>query len=299
MKKPTKLPIKIIGHIKYFLNKCSRDNISAIAGQSAFFLILSFVPFVMFLIAMAVLLFGDPSRFKPDDNSLLTRRIEYLDESCSKSTHAVWISAIIALWSAGKGMYIITDGILRIYRLPIKGLWVVRRIYAMGYTIVMLILLLISFAFVVLNSMLTFLLSDEVRKLPGVTYTLYALRYVLIIIVLSVAMTFALKMFLYLRLENKQYCRFKVLFPGMLFTNIAWVVLNIGMNIYLSYFGSSLYGQLGAIIYMLMWIYFSMYLLLYGIQIDYIYREAFLRFSFKNLFKPKDKKPKSNDKKKA
>ncbi len=138
-----------------------------------------------------------------------------------------------------------------------------------------------------------------VRKLPGVTYTLYALRYVLIIIVLSVAMTFALKMFLYLRLENKQYCRFKVLFPGMLFTNIAWVVLNIGMNIYLSYFGSSLYGQLGAIIYMLMWIYFSMYLLLYGIQIDYIYREAFLRFSLKNLFKPKDKKPKSNDKKKA
>ena len=42
-----------------------------------------------------------------------------------------------------------------------------------------------------------------------------------------------------------------------------------------------------------------MYLLLYGIQIDYIYREAFLRFSLKNLFKPKDKKPKSNDKKKA
>ena len=42
----------IIEQVKYFLDKCSDDNISAIAGQSAFFIILSFVPFLMFAFAI-------------------------------------------------------------------------------------------------------------------------------------------------------------------------------------------------------------------------------------------------------
>ena len=297
MKTTNKLPVKILGHIKHFINKCSRDNIAAIAGQSAFFMILSFVPFVMFVISLVVLVFGDPSKINvenPANNELIKSfyvLFEYLYNTLSQSSNAVIISAVITLWSAGKGMYIITDGIQRIYRLPIKGLWIIRRIYAMGYTVVMLIIMMISFAFILLNSAWEIMISDDLKQVPAVTKTLYAYRYVLITIVLSVAMTFAMKLFLSLKIKDKRWRKFRVLFPGMLFTNIAWNALTAGMGIYMKYFGvSSLYGQLGAVMYMMIWIYFAMYLLLCGIQINFIYREYFYRFKLRNLFKRKKKK---------
>lgn len=304
MKKLKELALRITDEVMRFIKKCSDDNISAIAGQSAFFMILSFVPFVMFLIAVAILVFGDPTNIELDsDNEFvrsMSRILEYLYNTLSQSSNAVIISAIITLWSAGKGMYIITDGIQRIYNLPIKGLWVFRRVYAMGYTVVMLVIMMISFAFILLNSTLEYLLSDDIKQLPGFAYFVYVYRYVLIALVLSVAMTFAMKLFLRRKQYDKRWRKFKVLFPGMLFTTISWNVLTYGMGLYMKYFGvNSLYGQLGAIIYLMIWVYFSMYLLLIGIQIDYIYREAFYNFRFKDIFKRKKKELPENSESKT
>ena len=47
-----KVIIGIIQNIRNFLQKNSEDNVSAIAAQSAFFIILSFVPFMLFAITV-------------------------------------------------------------------------------------------------------------------------------------------------------------------------------------------------------------------------------------------------------
>ena len=38
---------KLIGNVKSFLDKCKRDKINAYSAQSAFFIILSIIPFLM------------------------------------------------------------------------------------------------------------------------------------------------------------------------------------------------------------------------------------------------------------
>lgn len=43
---------KIIAGIKAFLEECRKDNISAYAAQSAFFIIMSLIPFVMLFISL-------------------------------------------------------------------------------------------------------------------------------------------------------------------------------------------------------------------------------------------------------
>ena len=135
--------------IKYILDKSYRDNIPALAGQSAFFLLLSAIPLILFVFSMLSLLTGKD--LKAEDFAAIQMQgmvpyfdklINYIVDSVRKATSGTAIiTAIVMLWSAGKGMYCITDGILRVYRIPNNKFWLLRRIYAMGYTIVMLLIL--------------------------------------------------------------------------------------------------------------------------------------------------------------
>lgn len=292
----------IILHVKLFIRKNTEDNINAMSGQSAFFLILSFVPLLL-LVLSVVAMFGG----KSDTQALekvasqggeiagTTQAISsmtlheffnrFILETYQYATSGVIvITAVTALWSGGKGLYIITDGISRIYRIPQKHIWLLRRIFAMGYTIVLLLMLFVSFALLVISVAFDEYLSRAINGIPMTTEILFALRYIIAMIIIALFLTVALKLYLRGKVADKRYVKFRVLLPGMIFTAISWNLLARGVSLYATYFTSSMYGSLGAVFIYMMWIYFMMLLLLYGVQINYVYREQFYRFSFRKLF---------------
>ncbi len=306
----------VVYHIKIFLQKNKADNINALAGQSAFFIVLSIIPFVMFILSLITMLGGNPNSDSlqriSNEGSVLTpaqsEEMQYLTEFLKRyiletfqqaSSGLTIVTAVIALWSAGKGLYIITDGISRIYGIEPKRLWVIRRIYAMGYTAVLLVMILVYLFLMILN----FVVDDYLKELFGeftfVTGFLYGFRYIIASVLLVLLMTLALKLFLRNRIADKRFIKFRVLLPGMIFTAIAWGVLTWGIGLYSRYFSSSLYGSLGSVFLFLMWIYFMMLLLLYGIQINYIYREQFYAFRLRDIFSAVKRRRKAEEKKKA
>ena len=296
----------VVLHVRRFLKKNLHDNINALAGQSSFFLILSVVPLLMFILALVVMFGG-----KPDSNMLsqtvadaeladptgtldvdtVSRYIyRFIQESYRHvSSGVVIVTVVAALWSAGKGLYIITDGISRIYGLPLRHNWLIRRVFAMGYTVVVLLMIVVCFGLMVLNALFDVYIQNAV-DIPLTTAILYASRYIIATIVITLFLTFALKLYLMRKVADKRFVKFRVLLPGMAFTAIAWGVLSWGVTLYNKYFTSSVYGSLGAAFIVMMWIYFMMLLLLYGIQINYIYRENFYRFGLRKKSNKKRKK---------
>ena len=283
--------LTVVFHVKRFLEKNKEDNINAISGQSAFFIILSIVPFFMFILAIIALLFGAPT-----EEGLANARAQIEDIPPGHEEYAalikllrtvliegfrqlsdttIIISVVAALWSSGKGMYILTDGISRIYRLPQKHVWIFRRVFAMGYTTVMLLLLAVYIFLLFLLLKFEEFIEQKLTDVSFLVEVLYTFRYVIATILLAVMMTLALKLYLWRKVDDKRYIKMRVLLPGMLFTSVAWNLLGWGVTIYTTYFSSSLYGSLGSVFVVLMWVYFMMLLLLYGVQINYIYRDAF------------------------
>ena len=270
-----------IGAVKEFMNKAYRNNISALSGQSAFFLILSLVPLVMFVFAMFSVvtgkspeLFAIPAQYA--DIPLVKTLYDYLLDAIQRSTSGTAIiTAILALWSAGRGLYSITDGIARIYRLP-RQLWLVKRVYAMGYTAILIVMFLISLALTALDVYLSNYLADALA-LSGWVHTLItAGEYLFGALIELFFLTLALKLFLRRKVQEKRYTRFRALIPGMLFTVVGWGLLSWGVRLYLTYFStSSLYGSLGTVAILMTEVYFSMMILLYGVQLNYLYREKF------------------------
>ena len=291
MKIEKKLPIKksgfiwtVYAHVRHFMKKSYKDNTSAMAGHSTFFLLLSAIPMLMFAFALLSLLtgkdievsdfleYGDISRYP-----YLVNLLEYIIDSVHKANSGVIIiTAVVTLWSAGRGMYCITDGVMRIYKIPNKKIWLIRRVYAMGYTVALMFVFLLSIVFVGFN----ILMIGTVVKLSGENQFLRVVMQVLMFIVFAFFQAFvlsiALKLYLRKKVRNDSYRTIRALFPGMFLAVAAWNGLTIGMIFYVRHFAtSSVYGSLASVFMLMIWVYFMMLILLYGVQLNYIYRRRF------------------------
>lgn len=285
--------IILIGNIKHFLRKNSRDNISAIAAQSAFFIILSFVPFALFTLSV----FSNFGISKDllenylklgiiDDEAYYLN--SFLNELYPNATGIAITTIILALWSSGKGLFAITEGIRLIYRLPNRYNWFVKRLFSMGYTFVMFLALIVALGGMVVTEICDEIISPIIEQLPAVVGMLYALRYLIVFTIVVLLIAFALKMYLRRRVEDKRFAKFRLQLPGAAFTALCWIVLSMGIRIYVKYFnGFSIYGSLGTFAMLMVWIYFSMYAFLCCIQFNYIYREEIYRFNILKIFKRK------------
>lgn len=284
--------------VKYILNKSYRDNIPALAGQSAFFLILSAIPMLLFVFSLFSMLTGED--LKVSDFLAITNQIgfpytdkliNYIVDSVHKATSGTAvITAIVMLWSAGKGIYCVTDGIMRIYRIPNNKFWLLKRLYAMGYTVVMLLIILLGLVIVMANFIFAGYLSYLTAAFSQFRWVILVLLYLVFGLLQTLLMTWALKLFLRNKVDPA-YCTMRALCPGMLMTVIAWKILTFGVVFYIHHFAvSSVYGSLASVFMLMMWVYFLTYLLLYGIQINYVYRK---KFSTLSLFKRVDKEKKT------
>lgn len=287
---------RLIKHIRYFLKKNKHDNIPALSAQSAFFIMLSFVPFLMFVFAI-VSFFINPADFnydglKPfltDDSLSMLKQI--VEETIRRSSGVAVYTIVIALWSSAKGIYSITDGISRVYRLPDKHNWFVKRTFAMGYMLVMFVTILIAGIGVLGVSLIDSYIEPIIKQLPYSVYFVYLLRYLLFFVLLSLLLTLALKLYLFRKVSDKRFAKFRVLLPGMSFVALCWILLSFGVAVYSRYFAaSSIYGSLSTLIIVMMWIYFGMYILLFGVQLNFIYRNAFYNFKLRNIIRKRKNK---------
>jgi len=139
----------------------------------------------------------------------------------------------------------------------------VQRILASFYTILLLIVLLLSLVFMVFGTTLVRLLNDRIPILDHL---------------MSIAMHFKplfswgiltlVFMVIYAYVPNVKLKLTKQ-FPGALFTAISWNLFSWGFSAYIERFNDfGVYGSLSTIIVVMMWLYFCMYLLLVGAHIN-------------------------------
>ena len=158
---------KLIGNVKSFLDKCKRDKINAYSAQSAFFIILSIIPFLM--------VFSSLLQYTSVTESMLLEIIRHLmpeyvspflislvDEVYSRSMGIISITAIIAIWSAAKGVQYMTDGLNSVNDLEETRNWFVLRFWAVVYTVVFLVAIVFTLLVLVFGNQLKVLATQYV-----------------------------------------------------------------------------------------------------------------------------------------
>ena len=267
---------KIFGNVKTFLDKCRIDNITAFAAQSAFFIILSAIPFLV--------VFSSLLKYTPISQDMLTTAVgnympnyisplvnSIIAEVYNQSVGLISIAAVVAIWSSAKGLQYLGTGLNMVNNCQETRNWFVLRFRAIFYTVVLILTLIIVLVLLVFGSTLQ---KAAIRYVPIISHFMSVLIGIRIIIIFFFAWIF--------KMVPNRKASFKSQLPGAILSAVSWYVFSFGLSIYVEYFnGFSTYGSLATIVLVMLWLYFCMYILLLCAETNVVFSDLFHKWRAK------------------
>lgn len=250
--------------VRNFLAEMRKQDISAYASGMAFFFFLSLVPMLIVIctvIPYTPLTQGHLVGFLTDITpNMMDPVVESLiAEVYEKSAGILSVAIIATIWSAGKAVLALMRGLNAIHDVEEKRNYFFVRLMASFYTLIMLMVFILTLVLVVFGNRLVDLLLYKIPQLQTVVSFLMNFRFVLVWAVLTFLFAF-----LFAYIPN---CKLKVRsqITGAMFTAIVWSVFSWGFSMYVDFGGlGSVYGSLTMIVVGMIWLYFCMYIMLVG-----------------------------------
>lgn len=269
---------KVIGNVKSFSDKCKRDKINAYSAQSAFFIILSAIPFLMVFSSLLQYTSVTESMLQEIIRKIMPEYvspflISLVEEVYNRSVGIISITAVVAIWSAAKGVQYITDGLNSVNDLEETRNWFVLRFWAVVYTVIFLVAIVFTLLVLVFGNALRNLAAKYIPFLEHAVNLLAAFRG---LIMLTILILFFAAVFT--ALPNRKLT-LKSQLPGAAICGIAWYLFSFGLSVYVDYFnGFSMYGSLTTIALIMLWLYFCMYIMMMSAEVNVIFNDIFRKW---------------------
>lgn len=265
-----------------FVAECKEDSVNAYAAQSAYFTLLSLIPFLLF--------FGAMLKYTPVSLDFLVKGVQLvlpdyisgflvniITETYETSTGLISASAIVAIWSAARGIQYLTEGLNKMYDLNETRNWLIMRFWSAIYTFIMMFSIVLMLVLLVFGRTLQHWLTRYFPVLAGFTGMLLKLKSLIGI----GSLTFIFALF-YWALPNRkgrggQRITYLKQLPGAFISAVAWYVFSFGVSVYVNYFnGFSSYGSLTTIALIMFWLYVCMYILMVCAEVNNQYSDQLL-----------------------
>lgn len=263
-----------------FSKHMNKKNISAFAASTAFFLFLSLIPMLMLLCAVipyTPLTEGNIMQAVTDiaPDTMDPLLINVIKDVYDKSIGIISITAIVTLWSAGKGMLALMRGLNEIYDVEESRNYVLLRTVASFYTILILVLMIVSLLIMVFGNVLVGIIENVIPQTSYFFDMLFHFRlfFVWIVITVFIALIYA-----YVP-SGKVTQGFKMQLPGAAFAAVGWSIVTWAFSVYVDKFnGFNTYGSLTTIIILMLWLYVCMYIVMVGAFMNRYFKPAFQFF---------------------
>jgi membrane protein len=260
---------KLYLYIKSVYKLYSEVQLSFLAAQTSFYVILAFFPFVAFMLTLIketnlddTLFMQALSSILPTSTYILT--LQVLESASLNKNLFISIGGVIAaLWPFSRAVESLIVSINTVYDGEKR-----HRLKRIGLSIVL------TSAFVLLVIISTVLLlfgrylGEVIFKYLGSPYTFIRvwnfLRYQF-----SVLITLIIFMILYKTVPLRKQTSPDV-FPGAAFATIMWLILSFVFSLFINRFFkfASIYGGIAGIILLIMWLYWAMHIILIGAAIN-------------------------------
>lgn len=253
---------QIIIGIFEFISNFSESAISAYSGQSAFFLMLSFLPFLLFffsLLSWTPLTEADFIRWA---NSFIPESFSdamnsFASEVYASGTGRLSITMITAVYLSSKAFISLQLGLDDMYQVKENRNFILRRVYSVLYSIVFALALIFLLGVMVFGNKLRNMIFPKFHHIIG-----SVIDYRLVICIPVLIIFFWV---LYIFLPNKKQ-KAKYQLPGAIFAATAWMVFSGIFSVYVDKYNnySSFYGTMTTIALIMVWLYGCMYVLFIG-----------------------------------
>ncbi|MCI1721262.1 MAG: YihY/virulence factor BrkB family protein [Lachnospiraceae bacterium] len=260
---------KIIGGVKAFGSRMMEDHMGAYSATCAYFLMLSFIPFIMIMLAVI--------RLTPIDQTAVMNAMitivpaglkDYvstiINEVYTKSYAIVPISVIILVWSASKFFHALTNGLNVISRVKETRNWFYIRFRSMILVLLLMVGIFLITMMVVFGHNIQKALIAAAPAVNAVLEFFMPFRSLIGYVLLILAFVLAYKF-----LPNRKYT-FRSQLPGALIVATVWMMFAYFLTLYYSVDKNfaTIYGNLTGVVLAMIWLYFCMYFVLVGAELN-------------------------------
>ena len=260
-------------HILKLIEMVNSHHTGAYAAQAAYFLILSIIPIIIILLTLV--------QFTPLTREVVMEAVVHVfptsiqgfmtsivNQAYNQSGNIIPVTVLVAIWSAGKGVMSISNGLNLIYDNTETRNYLYVRIRASLYTVFFIIAIVLSLILSVFGNSISELIYEYAPLLRDITEQVMELRTLLTFGVLT---SFWAIVYKYLpNRTNIGKTTFRKQMPGALFTACGWMVISFFISVYLDVFTgfSTMYGSLTMLILIMLWLYMCMYVILLGGELN-------------------------------
>lgn len=256
--------------IDKLFKRAADDSLYSYAGHSALFIIISFFPLLMLLLASVKYMpFTEVEVLElinnlplGDANSVINTVVKEI--FARSGSLALSITAITLLWSASTSVYSVTCGLNRIYKHCETRNYFLLRGLSIIYTVIFILSILLALVLMVFGGSIVDLVYKFFPFLKDfrflITLVRGALSFLIIVFVIDL---------MYTVIPNRPSKMLREL-PGAIIAGIGWYAFSFFYALYIENFSnmSYVYGSLTAIVLLMIYLYILMYILFLGAEIN-------------------------------
>ncbi|MDD7795671.1 YihY/virulence factor BrkB family protein [Clostridium sp. 'White wine YQ'] len=261
--------------LKRLITKVNDDDIFALSAQLAYYLLLSFFPFLMFIMIMIGF-----SQLKSDEvlvylSTILPQNVYQLVESTvvevinGQKGQLILPTVLLAIWTSSSGFSAVNKGLDKAYEVQETRSYIKRTIYGIISTIGLGLIIILTLLLIVFGGVIRAYLVAKFPFDDIITFAWNSVRFAVIMLVMISALAA-----IYYFIPAKKVM-WKECFPGAIISALGWIVVSSLFSFYVNNFSnySRLYGSLGAVIALMTWLYISSVIVLLGGEINAILLE--------------------------
>lgn len=266
---------KTVIFLVMFIKKIGDDDIFALGAQLAYYMVLSFIPFLMFLMTLVGFshLNSDAvlnllSNVMPTEafNLIQSTVIEIVDR---EQTGLLWISIALAIWVSSSGFKAVIKGLNKAYGVKETRYYIKLKLISMIYTILLALIVIATLFLFVFGDVIGDFFMKVLEHPEFIYYIWNMLRYVVVILIMILFF-----MFLYNATPCVRLGWLEVI-PGAVITTLGWISISYIFAYYVNNFSnySRLYGSLGAVFMFMTWMFITSMILILGGEINAVLAE--------------------------
>lgn len=259
------------------------DEVFALGAQMTYYWILSFFPFLIFLLTLishSPITLEDVLDLFSDYFPEMTHAIisEILKQVLRERNDALLsLGMLAALWAASRSITALIRGFNKAYHEEETRAWWKLKLLSVLFTFALSLVIMLTLVLLVFGHLLgerLFLLWE----MPGYYETVWSWVKNLI----AIGSMMVVFMFMYRYLPSRRLS-FRSVLPGSVAASVGWIVVSIVFSFYVNNFNNytRTYGSIGGIIVLLIWLYVSSVIILVGGEIN-----ATLTFAREGKLKP-------------
>lgn len=222
----------------YLFIKVKRDDIFALASQLAYYLILSFFPFLIFLITLIGFSNLNNAEVLEGLQSILPTAVFELTASTisevinSQNTGILGISGILAIWAASSAFRAIIKGVNKAYDVDEDRSFIKRSIIGIISVIALALTIICTLAMLVFGDLIGEFLNRFLPFEHLINFIWNILRYVIIIAMMIVVFAMIYKV------APAKRIKFRSVLPGAIITTIGWLIASLAFSYYVNNFSN-------------------------------------------------------------